>query len=85
MNPMVGLPAPKVESLESLGSSKRSHFQRQDSRLSQAVMAAMGTMTCGGKIGNCATTCGGGGGGKKRKTSSQSRGSTSTLQGTCAL
>ena len=75
MNPMV------KQSLESIGSSKRSHLKRQDSRLSQAVMAAMGTMTCGGKIGNCATTCAGGGGGKKRKTSTQSRGSTSTLQG----
>ena len=74
MNPMV------KQSLESIGSSKRSHLKRQDSRLSQAVMAAMGTMTCGGKIGNCATTCPGGGG-KKRKTSTQSRGSTSTLQG----
>ena len=78
MNPMV------KQSLESVGSSKRSHLKRQDSRLSQAVMAAMGTMTCGGKIGNCATTCGGGGGGassgKKRKTSSQSRGSTGSGQ-----
>ena len=76
MNPMV------KQSLESIGSSKRSHLKRQDSRLSQAVMAAMGTMTCGGKIGNCATTCGGGGAssGKKRKTSSQSRGSTGSGQ-----
>ena len=80
MNPMV------KQSLDSVGSSKRSHLKRQDSRLSQAVMAAMGTMTCGGKIGNCATTCGGGGGGggassgKKRKTSSQSRGSTGSGQ-----
>ena len=49
MNPMV------KQSLDSVGSSKRSHLKRQDSRLSQAVMAAMGTMTCGGKIGNCAT------------------------------
>ena len=66
MNPMV------QQSFES-ASSKR--LKRQDSRLSQAVMAAV---ACGGKIGACTYTCG-----RKRRTrsSSSNKGSTSTLQG----
>ena len=64
MNPMA------QQSFDSGGSSKV--LKRQDSRVAQAVMAAV---ACGGKIGTCSTKP------KKRRTSSGRSGSTSTLQG----